>query len=102
MKPITLTVKPIVHEVKSHPEYFQKVKHGFKSFEIRKNDRDYQSNHFLKQREWNPETKKYTGDSVTHRIGYILEGGKFGLEKGYIIMQLENDPFGPLKAKIKR
>lgn len=103
MKPIAARVKRVVHEVQTYPEYFQKVKHGFKRFELRINDRDYQTNHFLKQREWNPNTGNYTGDQVIHRIGYILHGdGQFGLPEGYVIMQLEDDAFGPLNAEIKK
>lgn len=87
-------VIPAVHEVKCWPEFFQRVKHGIKTFEIRRDDRDYKSGDYLKQREWEPSTEKYTGEEVTHRIGYIMRGmAGFGLEKGFVAMQLIEDSF---------
>jgi hypothetical protein len=92
-----------VHELKTWPEYFQAVKYGFKNFEVRKNDRKFNNGDYVKLREWNPEEEKYTGEVLTKRIGYILQGGEFGVEKGFVVMQLIHDPFGPIgETKINR
>jgi len=43
------------HELKLHPKYFPRVQSGEKSFEIRKNDRDFQVGDRLILREYDPE-----------------------------------------------
>lgn len=81
--------KIITHHLKTWPKQFQLVKHGIKRFEVRKNDRNYQVNDILILEEWDPEKERYTRDHVERRISYILEGGQFGIEKGYVVMQIE-------------
>lgn len=43
------------HELKLHPKFFLRVQDGTKTFEIRKNDRDYQVGDRLILREFDPE-----------------------------------------------
>lgn len=100
MKPIALTVKPVVHDLKCWPDYFAQVKYGIKTFEVRKNDRGFQVNHFLRLKEWDPNTQKYTGHELIKRISFILRGGKFGIDKDHVVMQLKDNPFGPLDAEM--
>ncbi len=100
MNNITDEIKVKVHEVKTWPKFFQLVKYGFKGFELRKNDRDYKQGDYLCQREWDPKTEVYTGDRVTHRIGFVLEG--FGLKDGYVAMQLEEDRLTELHTITKK
>lgn len=82
------------HIVKTWPPYFQAVKRGEKRFEIRRDDRGYQKGDLLEQREYDPkrgvtERPRYTGEYVTHRIAYVLTGGQFGLEPGFVALSLE-------------
>lgn len=44
----------IEHELKLHPAYFQRVADGTKTFEIRKNDRDFQVGDALLLKEYDP------------------------------------------------
>lgn len=76
------------HELKTWPEYFEAVKDGSKRFEARKNDRDYQSGDAVRLREYDPEKQEYTGRDMFRRIGYVLHGGGFGLEEGYVVFSL--------------
>lgn len=89
------------HQLKTWPEYFQKVKSGFKGFEVRKDDRNFQEGDVLELLEWNPDTRTYTGESLVKRVGFMLRGGSFGIEKGYVVIQLEEEKIGPI-PKIKR
>lgn len=77
-----------IHRLKIWPKFFKSVKIGEKSFEIRKNDRDFKVGDILVLQEWSPETDSYTGDVVTKKISYILDGGVFGLECGFVCMAL--------------
>ena len=76
------------HELKTWPGYFQPVKSGDKTFEVRENDRDFCVGDTLWLREYAlvGETAGYTGDSVKVCVTYILAGGKFGIEDGYVVM----------------
>lgn len=84
-----------LHELKTEPPYFQDVKSGLKSFEVRENDRDYKLGDELLLKEYVPanvEKNKagyYTGAICHRRISYILQGGQFGIKEGTVILGLE-------------
>ena len=80
------------HELKILPEFFVPVLVGYKTFEIRKNDRDYQYGDILVLNEW--DVNGYTGRSITKRVNYIYHGdGSYGLKTGYCILGLiDNTP----------
>lgn len=75
-----------VHELKCWPAYFKDVLLGVKPFEVRKDDRDYHEGDTLWLREFDPTTRNYSGRSVHKRVTYILPGGEFGIEDGYVVM----------------
>ena len=73
------------HELKILPQYFQAVWDGIKTFELRKDDRDYQPGDILVLKEWDGE--KYTGSALCAKVTYILQNAeRYGLESGYVIM----------------
>jgi ASC-1-like (ASCH) protein len=76
------------HALKVWPEYYQDIESGKKPFELRKNDRDFKQGDILLLQEWDPKTGKYTRNEIELLVSYILEGGQFGLEEGYVIMAL--------------
>ncbi len=76
------------HELKTWPDYFYRVFAGRKRFEVRKNDRDFQIGDTLILKEYDPETKTYTGRELYKEITYILKGGQFGIEEGYCVMSI--------------
>lgn len=78
-----------LHELKTWPDYYFRIFSGQKKFEVRKNDRDFQIGDTLKLKEWNPETKDYTGRELLAEISYILPGGQFGIESGYCVMSIK-------------
>jgi len=92
--PIQGTRPPIEHELKCFPDYFMEVWEGRKTFELRKNDRDFRQGDLIWLRAWNPTTQTYTTKELTRRAGYILYGGEFGLPVDMcIISLLEIDPW---------
>jgi hypothetical protein len=78
----------IVHSLKTWPEYYEAMATRLKKFELRKNDRNFQVGDFLRLQEYDPKTNQYTGRETTVEIFYILEGGTFGLDKGYCVMSV--------------
>ena len=84
----------MVHELKTWVEYFELVENGTKSFELRKNDRNFLPGHDLLLREYDKNTEEYTGRTLKRKITYVLKGPGsefFGLKKGYCIMSLEKN-----------
>lgn len=80
-------VKDKVHELKILPEYFVAVLEGKKTFELRKNDRDYKVGDTLKLKEFDGE--KYTQNVTYRTIAYIFKGGQYGLDNDYVILGIK-------------
>jgi len=80
----TITYKPL----KVWSEYFDALVSGDKSFEVRKNDRNYQVGDILQLREWDKDKGEYTGRYASKVVTYMLNGGMFGIEQGYCVMGL--------------
>lgn len=77
--------KPMIHEVKILPVYYDAVISNIKHFELRKDDRDYQAGYFLVLKEW--EDGRYTGRETGFRIEYVLRDcPQYGLMDGYCIL----------------
>ncbi|QQR82909.1 DUF3850 domain-containing protein [Candidatus Campbellbacteria bacterium] len=53
------------------PKYFDEVASGRKSFELRLNDFEINEGDTLVLREWNPETKEYTGRTIEKQVGFV-------------------------------
>ena len=77
-----------IHEIKIYPQYYKAIMSGEKTFELRKNDRNYQVGDILNLKEWDGEN--YTGHSTMRRVSYIYKGtDKYGLSKGYCILSIK-------------
>jgi len=74
------------HELKTWKIYFNDIIEGKKNFELRKNDRGYNVGDTLILKEYDNEVNAYTGRLTDCTVEYILHGGQFGLEEGYVIM----------------
>lgn len=79
----------MTHELKTINPYFSDVASGQKQFEIRKNDRDFKLNDELLLREYDPELDQYTGRQVRRKIIYILQGERWGIQPGYMILGIK-------------
>lgn len=74
-----------VHDVKLGTTFFDDVKTGRKTFELRKNDRGYKEGDTIVMHEYKDGTT--TGRTIEKKIVYILEDFT-GLEDGYCILGL--------------
>ena len=81
----------MTHELKILRQYYNDYLSNGKMFEIRKNDRDYHIGDKLILKEF--DNGEYTGRSIDRWIVYIHHGtGEFGLEKGYCVLGLTDEP----------
>ena len=72
------------HELKCINPYFSEVFCGMKKFEVRLNDRDFKLDDNIVLKEY--EDGQFTGFEVHATINYILHGGQFGIEAGYVVL----------------
>jgi hypothetical protein len=60
-------------EKKIWPEFFEKVKSGEKTFEVRLADFPCNVGDVLQLREWDPKTMKYTGRKLEKKVTYVVK-----------------------------
>ncbi|HEY4507633.1 MAG TPA: DUF3850 domain-containing protein [Candidatus Paceibacterota bacterium] len=65
-------------EKKVWPEYFQQILDGKKTFEVRLNDFEINEGDILVLKEWDPNTKSYTGRELERKVGYV---GKWKIDE---------------------
>lgn len=96
-KPLAFPVK--IHELKCWPEYWDALASGQKRFEVRRDDRGFQRGDILVlQRchkvllgsyEVETDSSGRPAKELAFRVGYILTGGQFGIEPGFVVMSLD-------------
>lgn len=76
----------MTHQLKIKSEYFKAVISSKKSFEIRRNDRNFQEGDILELREIN-DSGSYTGAVCYVNVTYVLDSEEY-LPKGYVAMSI--------------
>lgn len=91
------------HELKTWQPYFQDVLDGGKTFEVRRADRPFAVGDVLWLREfmpvfagkssthakaWGHPVGQFSGRTLEREITYMLPGGQFGIEDGYVVLGL--------------
>ena len=81
------------HVLKLSYKYWNDVMGGTKSFELRKNDRDFQVGDLIIFQECHPMVEQFTPlTSQPFRIIYILKDvPQYGLKDGYAILGIVRD-----------
>jgi hypothetical protein len=87
------------HHLKLDKNYFDAVASGDKNFEVRRDDRGFQKGDVLHLHKYGTDWMGKTGylkggnsdlesvsDTISARITYILTGGQFGIETGFVVM----------------
>jgi hypothetical protein len=75
------------------PPYFAEILRGEKTFELRNTDFSVEPGDTLRLREWDPETKDYTGREVKKTVGYVGRWTLEDLQKFYPDGDIERDGF---------
>lgn len=55
------------------PQYFKAILEGKKNFEIRLDDFECKEGDTLILKEWDPQTKRYTGKEITKKVTYVTK-----------------------------
>jgi hypothetical protein len=76
----------MTHELKTLSCYFSKVITGEKTFEVRKNDRDFNLHDDLILKEIDM-LGNYTGREVKKTVTYILDAREY-VKEGYVILAI--------------
>ena len=77
------------HALRTWPKFFQAIKDGTKTFEIRRDDRGFKVGDELELREYDPSMDRYTDNSVKVSITYILRDPHFGLQDQHCVMAIK-------------
>lgn len=81
------------HYLKTWPAYFDAIAKGEKNFEVRRDDRGFQRGDTVILWRFDPDgvevlQEPALAEQLHFRIGWILTGGQFGIEPGYVVMSL--------------
>ena len=87
------------HRLKVWPSYFRDIIKGIKTFEIRKDDRDFQIGDRLVLEEYLQNEGEYTGNVIIRFIVYKFDKHQFGLECGYCILGMAIPVLTPAQVK---
>ncbi len=74
------------HRIKTHPDPYLMVVLGKKTYEFRRNDRDYQVGDVLKLVLYNPRTEKEMGPFIIVRVVHVTRGPDYGVPEGFAVL----------------
>lgn len=80
------------HELKTWPVFYKAIIDGSKTFEVRKNDRNFKVNDVLLLREYDPDAEQYTGSSTKRKVTYVLGDNPFFQLNKMVILGLQPIP----------
>lgn len=78
----------MIHNLKTLSPFFEAVDRGDKTFEVRKNDRDFKVNDRIILWHVDPNFSK-DGGSIHCFVTYILYGGQYGIDPEYCVMGIK-------------
>lgn len=92
--------KSMIHELKTWAPYYDAAVSGEKTFEVRRDDRGFQRGDTVtlircvqgRSGMWEVDYDIHGQPraTATFRIGWILTGGQFGIEPGYVVFSLHH------------
>lgn len=78
----------MLHALKTEPVFFEDIKSGAKTFEIRKADRPFKVGDTIVLQEFDPEKEEYSGNEWTGLITYLMDDPAF-VKKGFCILGIK-------------
>lgn len=77
----------MIHQLKTWPEFFEHLWTGRKTFEIRKNDRNFRPGDQLLLDEYCRDKRRYTGRQAEATVALVIHEAP-GLMKGHVVMSI--------------
>lgn len=74
----------MIHALKILPEYFEAVRNGRKTFELRNNDRDFRVGDYLALNEWDGD--HYTGRTELVEVTYMMNPNDIMTCPGHFVL----------------
>lgn len=82
-----------VHKLKCWTPYYDAILAGDKKFDVRRDDRGFETGDYVLLEKYDPEHRCYVVDpedgipyAIEKQIKYTLRGGQFGIEPGYVVL----------------
>ena len=82
-------IQPQIHYLKTWVRWWDDIEKGNKSFDVRRNDRNFQVGDVLKLQKYDPANSSYLGPTVTRHVRYVLELSEVpfaGFQHGYVVL----------------
>ena len=84
------------HTLKTVATCWDAIERGEKTFEVRLNDRFFQRGDIVRLRRIdenghytpNKKNERFSTNDLEFSIGWMLQGGQFGIQAGYVVFQL--------------
>lgn len=82
---------PAIHELKCLAPFYDAIVRGEKTFDVRKDDRAFQTGDTLNLQRVDATPGNYVHYPVLMcRVVYVLRGGQFGIEPGYVVLGIRH------------
>lgn len=88
----------MIHKLKVYPKYYKDVISGAKTFEIRKNDRDFKVGDYMILNEYDVESG-YTGKKAMFKITYVMTDTEY-VKEGFAVLGIRR--CSPLRCIVGR
>jgi hypothetical protein len=77
------------HNLKTWPDVFEATWNGSKTYEYRKNDRDFEVGDNVILEEFIPVGERYTGRQIACIITYISKGPEWDIREGFVVFSID-------------
>ena len=78
-----------IHKLKTWTGAFGALWRRIKTYEIRKNDRDYRVGDRLQLQEWDETARAYCGREILAEVTYMTPGGQWGLPPDLCVLAIK-------------
>jgi hypothetical protein len=93
---------PLLHHLKTWPEFYTAIAKNEKTFDIRRDDRGFKVGDFLMLCEYLVQSKTFTGHIQFVEVTYILKGVQWGIMDGFAILGLKHCTAESVQSELQK